>query len=88
MTFEEIAKDRGFAKSTIEGHMGYWLERREIGILALMNKKRLKYLEKHIPKDFDGSHSELKETIPKGISYSEIKWLEAYRSEDSDLSKD
>jgi hypothetical protein len=65
--------------------MAYWLEKREIGILALMNKKRLKYLEKHILKDFDGLHSELKQTIPKDISFGEIKWLAAYRSEDSDL---
>ncbi|MFT4565787.1 MAG: hypothetical protein ACI9FN_000740 [Saprospiraceae bacterium] len=85
MSFEEIAKERGFVKSTIEGHMAYWLEKREIGILALMNKKRLKYLEKHILKDFDGLHSELKQTIPKDISFGEIKWLAAYRSEDSDL---
>ena len=82
MSFEEIAKDRGFAKSTIEGHMAYWIGKREIGILALMNKKRLKYLEKHIPEDFEGMHSELKEIIPKDISYSEIRWMHAYRIEE------
>ena len=82
----EIATERGFAKSTIEGHLSEFIATGEIDITELMPKKRVEKLLKIIQKtEFDGL-GELKEKVGDVYSYGEIrmvlKALELEKSKD------
>ncbi|MCF6349724.1 MAG: helix-turn-helix domain-containing protein [Flavobacteriaceae bacterium] len=74
-TVEEIAKERGFTKTTIEGHLSNYIKTGDIKITELIPKE--KYLElKKIMKTikYDG-FSELKNKIDDKFSYGELRMV-------------
>jgi len=71
----EIAKERGMAVSTIEGHLAQFVGTGEIVLDQLVEPKKSKaiieYLEKH---DVQGS-SEIRAALGNDYSYSEIRFV-------------
>lgn len=72
-TIEEIAKKRGFVKSTIEGHLAHFIPTGEIKITDLMSEKKFKELKKIVKDIKYESFSELKEKIDDKFTYSELR---------------
>ena len=72
-TIEEIAKERGFVKSTIEGHLAHFIPTGEIKITDLISEKKYKELKKIMKKMKYESFSELKEKIDDKFTYSELR---------------
>jgi hypothetical protein len=72
-TIEEIAKERGLVKTTIESHLVHFISTGEVKITDLMPEKKYKELKKVIKKIPFDSFSELKEKIDNKFTYSEIR---------------
>jgi len=71
-TIEEIAKERGFVKSTIEGHLCKYVENGDIDILKLLEKEKIDRILARYEKGIEGL-GELKNDLGNDISYGEIK---------------
>jgi len=71
----EIAKERGMAVSTIEGHLAHYVGTRELNIDQVVEPQKSKaildYLEKH---KVHGS-SEIRSALGNDYSYSEIRFV-------------
>ena len=84
LKLNEIAKQRGFALSTIEGHLTPFIERGEISINELINSERqqviLKALENFNP---ESGLNPIKNILPADISYAEIKYVLADKQKNS-----
>ena len=72
-TIEEIAKERGLVKTTIESHLVHFISTGEVKITDLMSEKKYKALKKVIKNTSFDSFSELKEKIDDKFTYSEIR---------------
>ncbi len=72
-TIEEIAKERGFVKTTIESHLAHFIPTGEVKITDLMPEKKYKALKKIMKTTSFDSFSELKEKIDDKFTYSEIR---------------
>jgi len=71
-TIDEIAKERGFVRSTIEGHLCRYVESGEIDVLKVLEKEKLERILKRYEKGIEGL-GELKSDLGDEISYGEIK---------------
>ena len=75
-SIEEIAKERGFAIVTIEGHLAHYIENGSLNIDDLVEKKK----QENILKVFNNNRGELlqkiKDLLPD-CSYGEIKMMMA-----------
>ncbi|GEM_PF-41228 len=72
-TIEEIAKERGLVKTTIEGHLTHFIPTGEIKITDLMPVKKYKELKKIMKTTSFDSFFELKEKIDNKFTYNEIR---------------
>jgi len=69
----EIAKERGFAVQTIEGHLAYYVSKGDIKIEELVSREKLLLIEKAI-KDYPGnSIAPIKAKLDSSISFGEIR---------------
>jgi len=71
----EIATKRGFAQTTIEGHLSEFILSGEIAITELIPKKRYQTLSKIIEKTKFEGLSDLKNKIAKTYSYGELRMM-------------
>jgi len=69
---EEIATERGFLVSTIEGHLSTFVESGELDVLELMKEERLEQILEKYHKGLTRS-GEIKGDLGYDFSYSEIK---------------
>lgn len=77
--FEDIAKERELALTTVQGHMSRWIQQGVVKITDLMSDEHLHKLEKLIPKNnADVPLNELKAKLPEEISFAEIRWMLAH----------
>lgn len=76
-SIEDIAKERGFVVSTIQGHLTHYVELGEIDIHQLMPKDRLETILSVAIGNTIGS-SDIKAKLPDDYSYSEIKLATAH----------
>ncbi len=74
MTVEEIAKERGFVTTTIEGHLAHYVVKGEIDCLKLISKERLEEILSAIKKSKSTKRNEIKEVLPNDYTYSEIQF--------------
>lgn len=70
----EIAEKRGLVLSTIETHLAKAIENGLISIDELMPAERVKEIAGLIPEE-ELKLAELKELMPEGVTYGEIKWV-------------
>jgi hypothetical protein len=71
----EIANKRGFANTTIEGHLSEFIATGEIAITELIPKKRYQTLRKLIENTKFEGLSDLKNKIDDTYTYSELRML-------------
>ncbi len=71
----EIATKRGFAQTTIEGHLSEFILTGEIAITELISKKRYLALRKLLEKTKFEGLSDLKNKIDDKYSYGELRML-------------
>ena len=72
-TIVEIAKERNFTVSTIEGHLTWYVGNGDIDINKIVSMEK-QLLVKAAAKSYGNSSAKiLKEKLPENISYSEIR---------------
>ena len=76
-TVTEIAKERNFTVSIIEGHLAWYVGNGDIDINELVSLEK-QLLVKAAAKSYgNSSHKTLKDNLPENISYSEIRLVMA-----------
>jgi len=77
-TIAEIAKERGFTFSTIEGHLLKFVAEGELGLERLVEPDRISAIQKVAEERDAASSTEIREILGEDYSYSEIKFVLAY----------
>jgi hypothetical protein len=72
-TIEEIALERGFAPSTIEGHLATYVAIGELDIFDVMEKKKVEQIIQYFQKAESKALGEAKAFLGDAYSYGEIK---------------
>ena len=78
-TIELIAKERGMAVGTIEGHFQRLIKSQRISIFDVMKPKRVEKALKVADANPDESHTDLIKRVPFKISFGELRWVTTYR---------
>lgn len=73
MSIDEIAKERGYVRTTIEGHLLHFIPTGEVKITDIMSTEKYKELKKIIKNTSFESISELKNKIDEKFTYAEIR---------------
>jgi len=74
-TIGEIAKERNFATTTIEGHLSKYISTGEIEITTLISPERIALINDAIKATDVGSLNVIKQKLPSDISYGEIRMV-------------
>lgn len=77
-TVEDIAKERGFAIQTIQGHLAEFVQRGDINIEELVSHEKILFIEPAITSS--DSISAVKEKLGNEISFGEIRIVMAWQS--------
>jgi GTPase SAR1 family protein len=77
-SIDEIAKERGFTRGTIESHLFYYIGTGDLDIFSLIEKKKVKHLEAFFENTQTDSLSEAKAKLGEAYSYAEIRMVRAY----------
>ncbi|MBL0145904.1 MAG: helix-turn-helix domain-containing protein [Chitinophagaceae bacterium] len=85
-TIAEIAKERGFAISTIEGHLTHYVSIGNLHIDDFVSKEKQLIIKNAVAIHGSLSHKTLLDNLPSGISYTEIRMVLA--SEKTPSSKE
>ena len=75
---EEIAKERGMTVSTIETHLGKYVESGEIEIQKIVSKEMIDLISEYYLSNQLSGVGQAKEALGDGISYSEIRFVQKY----------
>jgi len=73
----EIAKERGFAISTIEGHLAYFVENGELDVERLVDPDRIAAISKFFQEHDTKSLSEARSALGEDYGYGEIRFVAA-----------
>ncbi|GAB3989390.1 helix-turn-helix domain-containing protein [Spirosoma daeguense] len=71
----EIATERGFAVSTIEGHLAQCIGRGELSVEAVLQTDRIQLIRSHLETTPSATFTELVQNIGNGVTYSEIRFV-------------
>lgn len=78
-TVAEVAAERGFTITTIEGHLAWFIEQGELEITAIVSPHKIAVIQDAVEKYGDDRLSPLKEILGDEYSYGEIRcvisWL-------------
>ncbi len=74
-TIEEIAKQRGFVNSTIEGHLSEYIGKGELSILDFVNQEQIDEIKKAAEKVGYDKFSPIKQILGDAISYGQIRMV-------------
>ena len=84
-TVTEIANERGFAVSTIEGHLAQCISKGELAVDAVLSPDKIMLIRSYLAVNKEVSFSEALQGIGNGVSYSEIRYVNnAIRAEAGD----
>ena len=72
-TMDEIAAERGFTRSTIEGHLAHFVGLGELDIFALMPREQVEEIEQFFRENNTASSAEAKAHFGEKYGYGEIK---------------
>ncbi len=75
----DIAQERGFAPSTIEGHLAHWIEHGELDLLDVMETDRIMAIDSCMEAHPGSTFNEIKQALGDDFSYGEIKMVAALR---------
>jgi uncharacterized protein YpbB len=74
-TVSEIASDRGFTQTTIEGHLAYFIEQGEIDVLQLVDEDILNEIKSFLNSHSQAKVADIKLALPEHISYGQIQMV-------------
>jgi hypothetical protein len=77
-TIAEIARERSFAVSTIEGHLAGFVASGELDILNLIPTEKLEMIKAYFAETESTSLSEAKEALGESVSYGELRMVLHY----------
>lgn len=77
LTIDRIAQQRGLAKSTIEGHLCFFVEKGQLDIAKVLAPEKQRTIEKQL--DAASSLSQVKQALGDDCSYGEIRLVLAHR---------
>ena len=72
-TLDEIASERGMARSTIEGHLAHFVERGDLDLAGIVETERAATIEAYILANPEKLVSEVRLGLEEQFSYGEIK---------------
>lgn len=72
-TVAEIALERAFTNSTIEGHLSYFIESGEISVFDLVSRLKVARIMAYIVQNPGSSTTETKIALGDDVSYSELR---------------
>jgi hypothetical protein len=79
----EIAKERNLTLQTIEGHLAYYVFRKEIDIYDLVSREKIVLIETELRKFTGGSVLPVKQKLGDAVSFGEIRlvmaWLDSQK---------
>ncbi|WP_020598986.1 helix-turn-helix domain-containing protein [Spirosoma panaciterrae] len=88
-TIPEIATERGFAISTIEGHLAQCINRGELTVDAVLPSDRIRLIRSYIETTPSATFTELIQAIGNGVTYSEIRFVNsAIRAEMGEVDQE
>ncbi len=76
-TIAEIAKERNFTYTTIEGHLAHYVESGDLSINDLISHEKQALIKEAINKFGDESLTVIKQNLPDAISFNEIRMVNA-----------
>ncbi|MCP4578973.1 MAG: AAA family ATPase [Deltaproteobacteria bacterium] len=79
LTVPGIAKERGLAESTIQGHLCFFIETGDLNINRLLSPERQSAIEAALEKVPENFLNEVKNKLGENFSYGEIKWMVSHR---------
>jgi DNA-directed RNA polymerase subunit F len=79
LTIALIAQERGLVRSTIEGHLSFFVEKGKLDINKLLSPEKQQAVEKELAVDHNNSLSGVKNALGDDYSYGEIKMMLAYQ---------
>ncbi len=79
-TIEEIAKERSFTTSTIEGHLARFVARGDLDILELLSAEKFELIKSYFVENESTSLSEAKTVLGEEVSYGELRMVLNYMS--------
>ena len=74
-TIADIAKERGMAISTIEGHLAHFIGTGEIAIGQLVEPEKVKVIVEYLDKHKGGNLSDIRAGLHNQYSYGEIRFV-------------
>ena len=74
-TIDEIAKERGFVRSTIEGHLIHWISQGRLAVEKVIEKEKIKEIAAFYKGKDDRSSTLAKEHFGEKYSYGEIRMV-------------
>jgi len=80
LTIEEITRKRGLVRSTIEGHLSFFIELGKLDINRLLSKEKQEIIEEMLKVAEHNSLSAVKEQLGDDFSYGEIKMVLALQN--------
>ncbi len=75
---KEIAAERGFAESTIEGHLAYYVSTGELDVVDFVSKEKLESISAYFQKSKTTSMGDAKSFLGNSVSYADIKFVFNY----------
>lgn len=81
LKLEEIAKQRGFAVTTVEGHLTPYIASGELNVDYLVSREKQNLILKALENfNKENGITPIKNSLPENISYSEIKYMVAFKN--------
>ncbi len=72
---DDIADERGFVPSTIEGHLAYYIGLGKLPVEEFIDNNKLKQISEYMLKHTSGTLTEVKEGLKNKFTYSELRFV-------------
>ncbi|GKT09625.1 helix-turn-helix domain-containing protein [Desulforhabdus sp. TSK] len=80
LTVAQVARERGLAHSTIEGHLTCFVETGRLDVGKLIPEEKLKAIDQRLMEMKDKPLGEIKQSLGDSYSYGEIRLVQAHRN--------
>jgi len=77
-TISEIAKERDYAETTIEGHLAYFIGTDELDINQFVSKEKINIISNYYKKRPEAFMNEVKLALGDDITYGDIRFVLSY----------
>jgi len=75
---EEIARERNFAKSTIEGHLSHYVGTGELDVYSVVSKEKIEAVSHYFTEHKTMSFNDVKTDLGDTVTYGELRFVYKY----------